>query len=92
VDAPERNVQAEADRLIKELAAEAGPAEAAYAVAVLVNRAAAELHRLTKGEATARRGAPDWGTWAALQNTARALVLQSSTARDGAAKLVGRAR
>jgi hypothetical protein len=92
VEAPERNVQAEADALIKELTAEAGPEEAAYAVAVLVNRSAAELHRLTKGEATARRGAPDWGAWAALQNTARALVLQSSTARDGAAKLVGRAR
>ena len=86
------DVQAEADRLIKGLQAELGTEAAVYAVAVLANRAAAELHRLAKGEATARKGTPEWGTWAALQNSARKLVLDSSTARDGAARLAGRPR
>jgi hypothetical protein len=87
-----KDVQAEADRLIKALQAGLGPDEATYAVAVLANRVAAELHRLAKAEAAARKGTPEWGTWAALQNSARKLVLDSSTARDGAARLVGRAR
>lgn len=89
---PERDVQAEADRLIKGLQVEPGTEAAVYAVAVLANRAAAELHRLAKGEATARKGTPEWGAWAALQNSARKLVLDSSTARDGAARLAGRPR
>ena len=89
---PEHDAQAEADRLIKSLQADLSAEAAAYAVAVLANRAAAELHRLAKGEATARKGTPEWGTWAALQNSARKLVLDASTARDGAARLAGRPR
>ncbi len=88
----ERDVQVQADRLIKDFAAALGPAETAYAVAVLANRAAAELHRLGRAEAVARKGAPEWGSWASLQNAARAMVLQSSTARDLAAGVAGRAR
>ena len=86
------DVQAEADRLVKAIQAELGAEEAVYAVAVLANRAAAELHRLARAEATARKGTPEWGTWAALQNSARKLVLDASSARDGAARLVGRSR
>ena len=92
-DAPGgRDVQAQADRVIKDFAGALGPAEAVYAVAVLANRAAAELHRLGRAEAVARKGAAEWGSWASLQNAARAMVLQSSTARDLAAGLAGRAR
>ncbi len=87
-----RDVQAHADRMIKELSATLGPEEAVYAVAVLANRAAAEMHRLGKAEATARKGSPAWGAWASFQNAARNLILQSSTARDVAAKLAGRSR
>ena len=87
-----RDVQAEADRLIKGIQANQGVEEAVYAVAVLANRAAAELHRLTRAEATARKGTPEWGTWAALQNAARKLVLDATSARDGAARIVGRRR
>ena len=98
METTERDVQAAADRLIKELVADnggegpAGADAAAYAVAVLANRASAELHRLARAEAAARRGTPEWGNWAAFQNAARNLVLQSSTARDLAAKLAGRKR
>ena len=88
----EPDVQAEADRLIKAFTAGLGPAEAVYAVAVIANRAAAELHRLARAEATARKGTPEWGNWAAFQNAARNLVLQSSTARDLTARLAGRKR
>ena len=92
MEAAERDVQADADRLIKELADGLGPEEAVYTVAVIANRAAAEMHRLARAEATARKGTPEWGSWAAFQNAARNLVLQSSTARDLAAKLAGRRR
>lgn len=88
----DRDVQADVDRIIKEMTADLDAEEAAYAVAVLANRSAAELHRLAKAEAAARRGAPEWGNWAAFQNAARNLVLQSSTGRDLAAKLAGRGR
>ncbi|MCC6174354.1 MAG: hypothetical protein IT305_03530 [Chloroflexi bacterium] len=88
----DRNVQAQADRMIAELGAGLAPEEAAYAAAVLANRAAAELHRLAKTQATATKGTPTWGSWAALQNSARKIVLDASTARDGAAKLTGRQR
>ncbi len=87
-----RDYQAEADAYLKSLGDGASPEETAYAVAVVLNRAAAELHRLARSEATARRGGQDWGAWAALQNAARGLVLQSSTARELAAKPTGRTR
>ena len=92
MEASKRDFQADADRLIKQLSADLPAEEAAYGVAVVANRAAAELHRLAKGEASARRGTPEWGNWAAFQNSARNLVLQTSTARDLAAKMVGRKR
>jgi hypothetical protein len=92
VEKTDRDVQVDVDDLIKGLSAELGPEQAAYVVAVVANRAAAELHRLARAQATAQKGTPEWGTWAALQNAARNLVLQSSTARDVAAKLAGRGR
>ena len=63
------------------------PTEAAMRLAVLRNRGAARLHQLARAEATARKGEPTWPAWAQLQNTARTLVLQSSTCRDLAARL-----
>ena len=96
-DAPARaarpnDTQAEADRLIRQLAADLEPTEAVHVVAVLASRAAAELHRLAKAQADATRGTPEWGSWAALQNAARKLVLDAASARDGAARLAGRPR
>ena len=61
--------------------------QAVYVVAVLANRSAAELHRLANAQATATKGEPSWGNWASLQNAARRLVLDATSARDGAAKL-----
>lgn len=84
--------QAEADRYLKAWLGSLRPEEAVYVVAVLLNRAAVEMHRLARLEAAERKGSAEWGRWAALQNAARSLVLQSSTARDLAAQLVGRER
>jgi len=78
------------DRLIRDLQAGLDPEQATYMVAVLASRSAAELHRLTKAQATATKGEPAWGSWASLQNAARRLVLDAASARDGAAKLTGR--
>ncbi|HEY3063616.1 MAG TPA: hypothetical protein VGL99_31980 [Chloroflexota bacterium] len=85
-----RNIQAEVDSALAALVDGLDAAAAAQALAVLLSRAATRLHTLTRGEATARKGAPAWPAWAALQNSARALVLQSSTCRDLAARLASR--
>jgi len=63
------------------------PEDAARALAQLVNRAAARLHTLSRAEAAARKDQSGWPQWAQLQNAARALVLQASTARELAARL-----
>jgi hypothetical protein len=86
------DAQAEADQLIRGFEADLDPTESAYAVAVLASRAATELHRLARARATETKGTPEWGSWAALQNAARKLVLDAASARDGAAKLTGRTR
>ena len=89
---PSGDIQARADQLVGDLLAGLDEEEAIYAVAVLVNRAAAELHKRARSGASARRGDETWGTWAGLQNVARNLVLQSSTCRDSAAAITGRRR
>jgi hypothetical protein len=86
------DAQAVADRLIREIQAGLTSDHAAYMVAVLANRSAAELHRLAKAQASATKGEPAWGSWASLQNAARRLVLDATSAREGAAKLIGRQR
>ena len=89
---PPGDVQARVDALLREHVAGLDAVESSYLLAVLANRTAAERHRLARQVAGARRGAEDWGTWAALQNASRTLVLQSSTCRDQAARLSGRPR
>ncbi|MCC7106129.1 MAG: hypothetical protein IT307_13380 [Chloroflexi bacterium] len=88
----EEDVQGAVDRAIRELMADRQPAEAAYVAAVVLNRAAAELHRLARAEAATRKGQADWGRWAGLQNAARNVVLLASTCRDSAAAILGRKR
>lgn len=89
---PPLDRQAEVERHLAALLAGLTDDEALYAVAVLVNRAAIELHKRARTGAAARRGEESWGTWAGLQNAARNLVLLSSTCRDSAASLTGRKR
>ena len=84
--------QARSDQVLTDLLADLSPDEALYAVAVLLNRSATELHKRARAGANERRGSEDWGRWAGLQNLARNLVLQSSTCRDNAAALRGRKR
>jgi hypothetical protein len=86
------DAQTQVDRLIRGLQDGLDPDQATYMVALLANRSAAELHRLAKAQATATKGAPAWGSWASLQNAARRLVLDATSAREGAAKLAGRPR
>ncbi|HLZ29735.1 MAG TPA: hypothetical protein VKV73_20645 [Chloroflexota bacterium] len=82
--------QTRADALLGGLADGLAPADAALALAVLLNRAGARLHTLTRGEAGARKDQPDWPAWAQLQNASRTVVLHASTCRDLAARLAGR--
>ena len=87
---PVRDYQAVADQMLDGLLAERAAEDAALALAVLVNRAVTRLHNLARAEAAARKEQPDWPAWAQLQNASRSLVLQASTCRDLAARLVGR--
>ena len=82
--------QAAADRTLDGLVADRAAEEAALALAVLVTRAVARLHTLARAEAAARKERPEWPVWAQLQNASRGLVLQASTCRDLARRLVGR--
>jgi hypothetical protein len=75
------------DNLIEALIGGLGPEASAVALAGLVNRAAGRLHTLSRAQATAHKDQPAWPAWAQLQNASRALVLQSSTCRDLAARL-----
>ena len=78
---------ADPDAVLGPLVDGRAPEEAAQALAQLINRAAARLHTLARGEAAARKEQPDWPQWAQLQNAARALVLHASTCRDLAQRL-----
>ena len=84
-----RDVQAEADRFLADLLSGLAAEQAALALAVLGNRVATRLHTLARAEATARKGQPDWPAWAQLQNASRNVVLQASTCRDLARRLMG---
>jgi hypothetical protein len=75
------------DNLIDALLADVPPEPAAAALAGLINRAAARLHALSRGQASAHKDQPEWPAWAQLQNASRALVLQASTCRDLANRL-----
>ena len=59
------------------------------ALAVLASRVATRLHNVAWSEAGQRKGQPDWGSWAQLQNASRTSVLQASTCRDLAQRLTG---
>ena len=87
---PAGDYQALADTLLTSLADGLGPADAALALAVLLNRAGTRLHNLARGEASAHKEQPEWPAWAQLQNASRTLVLHASTCRDLAARLAGR--
>ena len=84
-----RDFQSEADATLAQLTDGLGPTEAAMVLAVLANRTAARLHTLSRHEAAERKEQPDWPAWAQLQNAARTMVLQASTCRDLAARLLG---
>ena len=76
------------ERVLSELLAGLSEEEAVYVAALLAHRAATELHKRARQAAGQRKGQASWASWAALQNAARGLVLQSSTCRDGAAAIL----
>jgi hypothetical protein len=84
-----RDFQSAADATLAQLTEGLVPAEAAMALAVLANRTAARLHSLSRHEAAERKEQPDWPAWAQLQNATRTMVLQASTCRDLAARILG---
>ncbi len=87
-----RDYQAEADGYLARAVDDLPPEEAALALSVFLNRAATRLHNVARGQAAERKGQPEWPAWAALQNATRNAVLQASTCRDLAARLIGRRR
>lgn len=79
--------RARATALVQQATADLPPAEAAVALAELATRALAELQRVARQEATARRGQPAWGGWAKLQAAARKGILDTASCRDAARAL-----
>lgn len=68
------------------------PIDSALTLAAIANRAIAELNKLARAEANARRGQADWGAWASLANAARDAVLKTATCRKVATELAQRAQ
>jgi hypothetical protein len=81
----------EVDTLVRAAAEAASPVQAALTLAAIANRAIAELNKVARGEANARRGAEDWGAWASLANAARDAALKTATCRKVATELSRRA-
>ncbi len=77
---------------IKEISAGDNPAEAAFILATIANRAAAALHQLARTQGTAHKGHPDWGRWASLANVSRDAVLRTATSRQTASQLAQASR
>jgi hypothetical protein len=77
---------------IKDIAASDNPADAAFVLASIANRAAAALHQLARSRAAERKGQPDWGRWASLTNVSRDAVLRTATCRQTANQLAQAAR
>ena len=75
------------EQLVRAAVADRPPAAAGLALAEMSSRVAVELHKLARTEAQARRGQPDWGSWAKLANAARTAVLQAASCRDAAREL-----
>jgi hypothetical protein len=78
---------AEVERAIRGVGEAESPAQAALTLAAIATRAVAELNKLARAQANARRGQSDWGSWAALANTARDAVLRVSSCRKAATEL-----
>lgn len=81
-------VPPEIETIVKAIATNPNPAEAALVLAAIANRATALLHQVARGEMTARKGQPDWGRWASLTNVSRDAVLRTATCRQTANQLL----
>ena len=81
----------EVEDAIRAAGAGGAPAQDALTLAAIANRAMAELNKLARAEASARRGQPDWGAWASLANAARDAILKTATCRKVATDLSRRA-
>jgi hypothetical protein len=85
------SVPPDVDAVVRAAAEGAAPIDAALTLAAIANRAIAELNKVARAEANARRGAPDWGAWASLANAARDAALKTATCRKVATELSKRA-
>ncbi len=88
MDARKPPVPEEVEAAVRE-AAGLPPDQAAYVLAAIANRAAAALHKLARDTADGRKGQPDWGRWARLQNASRDAVLRTATSRELAGEIAG---
>lgn len=79
------------DSHLRAIAREQEPAAAVLALALIVHRATNELQKLSRREAGRRRGQPDWGAWASLQNATRDMVLKAATCRKTARQMAAAA-
>ncbi len=82
-------VPPEVEAAIASAIADLPSAVAAHVLASIANRAAAALHKLAREVAESKRGTPEWGRWARLQNASRDAVLRTASCREVAGELAG---
>lgn len=90
MDAKQPPVPAEVEAAIARALAELPAEEASYVVASIANRAASALQKLSRSKAEEKRGTPEWGRWARLQNASRDAVLRTATCREVARDVASR--
>ena len=88
---PTGKVPSEVEEVINRIASAENPAEAAFELAAIANRAAAVLNKLAHSAADQRKGTPEWSRWARLSNAARDAVLRTAATRKAAGEILGRA-
>jgi hypothetical protein len=87
-----RQLPPEADALLAGFVEGRSPEEASRLLANTVNRAVAQLHKLARDQAAARKGQSDWATWAKLAAASRNAVLAASMCREVANQIAAASR
>ena len=87
-----RQLPPEVEALVKQLAEAQPSQESARLLANTLNRTVAVLYKLARDQAAAKKGQPDWATWAKLANASRNAVLAASMCREIANQMAAAVR
>lgn len=77
-----RKLPDDVEELVRRLTETSPPEEACRLLANTANRAIAALHKVSRDQASARKGTKTWASWAKLASASRNAVLAASMCRE----------